>query len=80
MDKDLEELEFDPEKELEQLAPYENPTASPQEVMRLMETCPVCASRLHFSHFSDFTRLLAHEVARCEECGYKVKKHINRLQ
>lgn len=80
MDKELEDLEFDAEKELEQLVPYENPSASPLEVMRALETCPVCASRLHFTHFSDFTRLVAHEVVRCDECGYKVKKNVNRLQ
>lgn len=80
MDKELDELEFDAEKELESLTPYENPSASPQEVMRVMETCPVCASRLHFTHFADFTRLVAHEVVRCDECGYKVKKQMSRLQ
>jgi C4-type Zn-finger protein len=50
------------------------------EVMRLLETCPVCANRLHFTHFSDFSRLVAFEVVRCDECGYKVKKQMTRLQ
>ena len=80
MDKELDEVEFDTEKELEQLSPYENPTGSPQEVMRCLETCPVCAARLHFTHFADFTRMVAHEVVRCDECGYKFKKNLARLQ
>lgn len=80
MDKELDEFDLDAERELEALVPYENPSASPQEVMRLLETCPVCANRLHFTHFSDFSRLVAHEVVRCDECGYKVKKQMNRLQ
>lgn len=66
--------------EAEAFVPYQNPTASVDEALRLLEGCPVCGCRLHFTNFSDFARMVSHEVVRCDECGYRAKKDITQLQ
>ena len=82
MEKDKEEaaLELELQQEMELLAPYLNPTpSSVEEVIRLMEACPVCGNRMHFTHFADFARLLTHESVRCDDCGYRAKREFVRL-
>lgn len=66
--------------EVETFVPYQNPTASADEAVRMLEGCPVCGCKLHFTNFSDFTRMVSHEVVRCDECGYRAKKDITQLQ
>lgn len=81
MDKDNDDLAMEAEmnQELEQLVPYQNPTASIDEALRLMEACPVCGNHLHATSFADFGRMLTHEVVRCDDCGYKARKEMSRL-
>lgn len=78
MDKEAEDFDTDPQQEID-LSPYQNPTASIIEAIRLMESCPVCGSRVHFTSFADFSRMTTHEVSRCEDCGYRAKKAMTRL-
>jgi hypothetical protein len=81
MEKKLEEtLDEENETTLESFVPYQNPTASVDEAIRLIEACPVCGVRLHFTNFTDFARLVSHEVVRCDECGYRAKKDMTQLQ
>jgi hypothetical protein len=79
-ERDDAALELDLQQEMEVLTPYQNPTPnSHEEVIRMMEACPVCGNRMHFTHFADFTRLLTHETVRCEDCGYRAKREFVRL-
>jgi C4-type Zn-finger protein len=81
MDKKFEEnLEDEVEQEMENFVPYQNPTASADEAIRMIEGCPVCGCKLHFTNFTDFARLVSHEVVRCDECGYRAKKDMSSLQ
>jgi C4-type Zn-finger protein len=68
------------EQEVENFIPYQNPTASVDEAIRLIEGCPICGCKLHFTHFTDFARMASHEVVRCDECGYRAKKDMSTLQ
>lgn len=78
MEKDLEN--FEEETETENFVPYQNPTASVEEAIRLIEACPVCGCRLHSTNFTDFARMVGHEVVRCDECGYRARKDMSQLQ
>ena len=81
MDKEFDDaLDLDLDEELKNLTPYPNPTAPAQEVIRLLETCPICGSGLHSTHFADFSLLTSHEVVRCDDCGYKAQRDMSRLQ
>ena len=81
MDKKFDEtLEDENETTVENFVPYQNPTASVDEAIRLIEACPVCGVRLHFTNFTDFARLVSHEVVRRDECGYRAKKDMTQLQ
>jgi len=81
MEKKLEEtFEEESEAEVENFVPYQNPTATKDEAIRLLEGCPICGCKLHFTNFSDFARMVSHEVVRCEECGYRAKKEMSILQ
>ena len=75
-----ETFEDEVEQEMETFIPYQNPTASVDEAIRLIEGCPICGCKLHFPHFTDFARLVSHEVVRCDECGYRAKKDMSTLQ
>ncbi len=81
MDREADDatLDLDLHQEMDVLAPYLNPTASAEEVVRIMEGCPVCGTQLHFTHFADFARWLTHESVRCDDCGYRAKREIVRL-
>ena len=68
------------EGEVENFVPYQNPTASVDEAIRLIEGCPVCGCKMHFTNFTDFARMVSHEVCRCDECGYRAKKDMTQLQ
>ena len=81
MDKNSDDfLEEEVEAGEENFVPYQNPTASVEEAVRLLEGCPVCGCKLHFTNFSDFTRMVSHEVVRCDECGYRAKKDLTNIQ
>ncbi len=82
MDKELDDtLDLDTQSEIESTPSlYQNPTLPADEALKLLESCPVCNCRVRFTNFSDFARLISHEVIRCEECGYRAKKDMNHLQ
>ncbi len=81
MDKKLDDrFEDEGEREVENFVPYQNPTGSVEEVIRLAEACPVCGCKLMFTNFTDFARMISHEVVRCDECGYRAKKDMAQLQ
>lgn len=82
MDKKFDEFETEENEspQIENFVPYQNPTASVDEAIRLIEACPVCGVRLHFTNFTDFARLVSHEVVRCDDCGYRAKKDMTQLQ
>lgn len=81
MDKkqdDFRDEELD--KEMENFVPYVSPTGGVAEVIKGLESCPVCGCNLHFTNFTDFARMVSHEVVRCDECGYRAKKDMSNLQ
>ncbi len=81
MEKKIDEFrDEDLEKESENFVAYVSPTASVDEVIRGLQGCPVCGCNLHFTNFTDFARLVSHEVVRCDECGYRAKKDMSNLQ
>lgn len=80
MAKDLEEVFEDETPEAETFIPYQSPTGSVEDVIRMLESCPLCGAKMHFTNFSDFARMVSHEVCRCEECGYRAKKDMSQLQ
>ena len=51
-----------------------------EEVVERYSHCPVCGSRLHFTHLTDFSRNLTQETANCPECTIKVRRVMHRLQ
>jgi hypothetical protein len=55
-----------------------------QEVIARYTHCGLCGAHLHFSHVTDFTKNLTHEMSRCPECtsggNGKAKRVIHRLQ
>ena len=81
MDKKYDEFESEEnETQVENFVPYQNPTVSAEEAIRLLESCPVCGTRMHFTNFTDFARMVSHEVCRCDDCGYRAKKDMTQLQ
>jgi C4-type Zn-finger protein len=46
----------------------------------MMEACPICGSKMQLTHFADFSDLTSTEIGRCDECGFKGKKQLSRLQ
>lgn len=81
MEKKMDEIfEEETETTVENFVPYQNPTVSADEAIRLLEACPVCGVRLHFTNFTDFARMVSHEVVRCDDCGYRAKKEMTQLQ
>lgn len=80
MDKEFDEFDTDVQTELEAYTPYQNPTATVFEAIKLMEACPICGSKLHLTHFADYHQMTSFEASRCDECGYKSKKNMSRLQ
>lgn len=51
-----------------------------QEVVARYTHCGLCGANLHFSHVTDFSRNLTQEIARCPECGVKIRQVLHRLQ
>ncbi len=51
-----------------------------QAVVDRYTHCNLCGATLHFTHVTDFSRNLAHETARCPECGFKARRVVHRLQ
>lgn len=76
--EDLQDLEL--QSELEKLQPYIDTTASKEDIIRQLEGCPICGSRLHFTYFADMVNLNTHEVANCNECGYRFRNPNHQLQ
>ncbi len=65
--------------EMENMQPYISPTATKEEVIRKLESCPVCGSQLHFTYFADFAHMATNEIARCNECNYRHRKGLQAL-
>lgn len=74
-----ENADLEIQSEIEPGQPYISPTATKEEVIRKLETCPVCGSQLHFTYFADFTHLATNEIARCHECNYRHRKGLQAL-
>ncbi len=48
-------------------------------VMRAIEDCPCCQSKLILSHSADSGSLLVHESARCFDCDFDGRKLIHKM-
>jgi len=53
---------------------------STAEIMDHYLNCVLCGSHLHFRHFTDFSKNLTQEVAKCPECGIQARHILHRLQ
>jgi C4-type Zn-finger protein len=51
-----------------------------KDVMMRYQQCPICQSNLHFTHFTDFTKNMTQETARCPECSIRVRRLMHKLQ
>lgn len=51
-----------------------------REVVARYTHCALCGANLHFTHSTDFSRNLTQEIAKCPECGVKVRQRMHRLQ
>ena len=51
-----------------------------KDVVSRYTHCALCGASLHFSHVTDFSQNLTQEIAKCPECGVKVRQHLHRLQ
>ncbi len=49
------------------------------EVVKQIEECKVCGSRLIFNHLPDYRNLLIQESAKCLDCGHDNRKIIHVL-
>ena len=79
MEDSEDNLDLDFQSDWETLQPYISPTAKKEEVIRQMESCPVCGSQLQFTYFADFVSLMTNEVVRCYECNYQLRKGLKSL-
>ena len=69
----------DMQSEMEALQPYISPTAPKEDIIRQLETCPICGNQLQFTYFADFINLSTHEVVRCNDCNYRARKGLQSL-
>lgn len=76
---DKEEEGWEAQGGLEDILLYVDATASREEIIKQMESCPVCGGKLRFSYFADFSNLCTNEIARCNECHYRSKKGVKAL-
>jgi uncharacterized protein with PIN domain len=51
-----------------------------REVVERYSHCTICGGRLHFSHITDFAHNTTQEIAKCPECGVRVRRVMHRLQ
>ena len=54
--------------------------ANPAEVLARYGQCTLCGGNLHFTHFTDFATNITHEIAKCPECGIKIRQVLHKLQ
>ncbi len=53
---------------------------SAAEVVARYSHCHFCGGNLHFVHYTDFTKNLTQEIARCPECALKARRMVHKLQ
>ena len=51
-----------------------------KDVIARYSHCTLCGANLHFTHQTNFAQNLTQEIAKCPECGIKVRAVIHRLQ
>ena len=74
---DSGEVSETPESADESLSQY---FGTAREVLDRYTHCVLCGANLHFTHVTDFSRNLTQEMARCPECGIKVRRVVHKLQ
>ena len=55
---------------------YEEYFGGKEEVIKKIDECPICKSKLVLSHFPDYKNLIVQETARCLDCGNGNRKVI----
>ncbi|MBF0205378.1 MAG: hypothetical protein HQK53_00670 [Oligoflexia bacterium] len=55
---------------------YEEYVGTKEEVIKKIDLCATCGSRLVLGHLPDYKNLLIQEIARCVECGHVIRKVI----
>ena len=55
---------------------YEEYFGGIEDVMKKIDECSSCNSKLVFSHFPDYKNLIVQETARCLDCGRGNRKII----
>lgn len=51
-----------------------------KDVIARYSHCTLCGANLHFSHVTNFAKNITQEIAKCPECGLKVRQVVHRLQ
>lgn len=54
--------------------------SSLRDILNRYTHCTICGANLHFTHFTDFSRNLTQEIAKCPECGVKARNVMHKLQ
>ncbi len=65
--------------EVEMIEAHSEAYGSVHEVVTRYTRCPLCASNLHFSHSTDFSRNLTLETSKCPECSIQIRKLMHKL-
>lgn len=55
---------------------YEEYVGGKDDVIKKIDQCSSCGSKLIFGHLPDYKNLLIQETARCVECGQIIRRVI----
>ncbi len=59
---------------------YKECFGAPNEVMKRLLLCPLCAGHLHFNHLTDYQNNVVQEIARCPDCAIRVRSRRHKMQ
>lgn len=72
---------------MDQRKPQPNPAAAShpifgtaRQVLERYQHCALCGAYLHFRYYTDFSKNLTHETAKCPECGVEARTVLHKLQ
>lgn len=58
---------------------YEEYFGDKEEIIKKIDVCSSCGSKLVFGHLPDYKNMIIQEIARCVECGQVIRKVIHAL-
>jgi len=64
----------------EAFAQFHAGSSSTEETLERYSHCVLCDAHLHFTYLTDFSKNRTQEVARCPECGIRIRRLNHQLQ